>query len=816
MKVNFTKLLPHLVVVFLFGIIAVIYFYPVLQGKQIFQSDIVQYTGMAKEQNDFRKETGDEPYWTNGAFGGMPTYQLGANYPHNYIKKLDKLIRFLPRPADYLFLYFVGIYILFLVLKVDYKMAFIGAMAFGFSTYLIIILGVGHNAKAHAIGYFPLVISGILLAFQRKYVWGFLLTVVAVALELNANHFQMTYYLLILVGIIGIFYFIYFFREKQLNHFIKASLILLVAAGLSVILNATGLMATSEYAAWSTRGESELTVTPEGNPKENANGLSKDYITEYSYGIAESLNLFIPRLFGGSNSEKLGEDSATYEFMLKQGYSRAQAKSLSDNLPTYWGDQPIVAAPAYIGAVVLFLFVVGLFYYRGKHKWWLLAGILIALLLSWGKNFSVLTDFMIEYAPLYNKFRAVSSIQVLLELCIPVLAILAAYKFITNDTDHKRKQKALQYATLILVLLGGALFIFSGSFSFEGVNDEYYRKAYFGDAIMDAVVKDRKQMFNEDIFRSLIFVLLTALLLFGVVKEKIKVNVALVALTLLVLADLTGVARRYVSNDDFVQARKMEQPFIANAADKQILADNGVFRVFDPSDGINGARAAYFHNSIGGYHAAKPLRFQELYEYHIAKNNVSVLNMLNVKYIIQEDQEGQKYAATNPYANGNAWFVERIITTKGANESIMALKDFSSEKEVILQKEDVPDRLLNMSLQLDSTAIITLESYQPNKLVYRSKNENEGLAVFSEVYYPKGWKTYIDGKETTHFRANYLLRAMLIPSGEHTVEFRFEPAVVKTGSRITLAGSILFILLFIGGIYYELVYKKKSDAVATK
>jgi hypothetical protein len=809
MKLNFSKLLPHVVAVVLFGIIALAYFYPVLQGKQIFQSDIVQYTGMAKEQNDFRRDSGEEPYWTNSAFGGMPTYQLGANYPHNYIKKLDKIIRFLPRPADYLFLYFLGIYILLLVLKVDYKLAFIGAMAFGFSTYLIIILGVGHNAKAHAIGYFPIVIAGILLAFQKRYLWGFLLTALAMALELNANHFQMTYYLLLLTGVVVIVYLIYFYKQNQLAHFAKAIGVLVLAVGLSVILNATGLLATKEYAAWSTRGKSELTKKPDGSEKLNTNGLSRDYITEYSYGVAESLNLFVPRLFGGSNNENLGEDSQTYQFMVKQGYSRSQAKNLSENLPTYWGDQPIVAAPAYLGAVVLFLFVLGLFLVKGKHKWWLLAGAIMSLLLSWGKNFGLLTDFMIDYIPLYNKFRAVSSIQVILELCVPVLGILALYQFIKNNDANVKKQ-ALKYATIVFVLLGVILFLFSGSFSFEGVNDEYYRKAVLGDAIMDSIVKDRKAIFNADLIRSVIFVLLAASILLGILKEKIKINTALIFIVFLILADLSTVARRYVNNDDFVQARKMEKPFQLNAADQQILRDKSVFRVYDPADGMSGARAAYFHQSIGGYHAAKPLRFQELYDYQIAKNNIGVINMLNVKYIIQEDENRKKYAAKNPFANGNAWFVDSLVVTNTADESMQALTDLNTSDQVVLQKNEVPEEVLKLTFKRDSTATIALISYLPNHLTYESKNPDKGLAVFAEMYYPYGWNVYVDGKAASHFRANYLLRAMLVPEGKHIIEFKFEPEVVKTGSYITLAGSIMFLILFAGGLYYEFVYKRKS------
>ncbi|TDI76128.1 MAG: hypothetical protein E2O87_00815, partial [Bacteroidetes bacterium] len=436
MQFNFKKILPHLLVIVLFVIASLAYFYPVLQGKAIFQSDIVQYTGMAKQQNDFRKQTGEETYWTNSAFGGMPTYQLGAKYPHNYSKKLDLTLRFLPRPADYLFLYFISMYILFLVLKVDYKLAFVGALAFGFSTYLIIILGVGHNAKAHAIAYMPLVISGIILTFRGKYIRGFLLTTVAMALELVANHFQMTYYLLLLVICIGIAYMVDAFRKKMLPQYFKAIGVMALGVLLAMGLNATNIMATKEYADTSTRGKSELTINPDGSPKASTDGLDYDYITEYSYGKLESFDLLIPKFMGGGSEDDFPKDSEAVQELLKVGATPQEARQfLSEQIPFYWGDQPIVAAPAYIGATIIFLAVLALFLVQGRIKWWIVAGLMLSLLLSWGKNFSLLTEFFIDYAPLYNKFRAVSSIQVILEMLVPLLAIVGLHKFFLSPTE---------------------------------------------------------------------------------------------------------------------------------------------------------------------------------------------------------------------------------------------------------------------------------------------------------------------------------------------------------------------------------------------
>ncbi|HEX9827779.1 MAG TPA: hypothetical protein VGA80_14365, partial [Flavobacteriaceae bacterium] len=415
MQISLKKVLSHLLIVLGFIVVSLAYFNPVLKGKSIFQSDIMHYIGMSKQQNDFRAKTGEETYWTNSAFGGMPTYQLGAKYPNNYTKKLDTALRFLPRPADYLFLYFIGFYILLLVLKVDFKLAALGALAFGFSTYLIIILGVGHNSKAHAIAYMPLVLSGILLTFRKKYVLGFLLTAIAMALEIGANHFQMTYYLMLLVIVLGIVYLIDAYKKKELSQYFKSVGLLLVAVVLSVGLNATNIMATQDYVKHSTRGKSELTINPDGSPKTISSGLDKDYITEYSYGKLESFNLFIPRFLGGGSYEDVGKESASYDYFLGLGASPVQALDQTKQIPTYWGDQPIVEAPAYIGAVVLFLFVLALFLVKGRLKWWLVGGAMLSLLLSYGKNLPFLTDLFIDYVPLYNKFRAVSSIQVILE-----------------------------------------------------------------------------------------------------------------------------------------------------------------------------------------------------------------------------------------------------------------------------------------------------------------------------------------------------------------------------------------------------------------
>ena len=813
MNFSFKKIIPHLLVLLTFVVASLIYFSPVLQGKQIFQSDIMLYNGMAKQQNDFRTNTGEETYWTNSAFGGMPTYLLGAKYPHNYIKKLDLTLRFLPRPADYLFLYFLGFYILLLVLKIDFKLAALGALAFGFSTYLIILLGVGHNSKAHAIAYMPLVLSGILLTFQRKYILGFLLTVIAMALEIVANHFQMTYYLLLLVIVLGIVYLIDAYKKQELPHFFKSVGILVVAVILSIGLNATSILATQEYVGESYRGKSQLTINPDGSPKEVTNGLDKDYITEYSYGIWESFNLFIPRFMGGGTLENVGRDSNVYDAFIKLGATPIQALNEVKQAPTYWGDQPIVEAPAYVGAVVIFLFVLGLFLVKGRLKWWLVGGVILSWFLSLGKNFGILTDLFIDYVPLYNKFRAVSSIQVILELCIPVLGIFALVRLFNDFEKKEVKLKALKYATAITAGIALIFLLFKGSlFDFSGIRDGQYLQAY-GQSFIDALKQDRKAIFNADTVRSLILVLISAGAIWMFLKEKLSEKLVIIVFAVLIVFDLVGVDRRYVNNDDFVSAIQVQKPYQANAADQEILKDNSHYRVYDLTTG--NTKPSYFHNSLNGYTAARMKRFNELFDFYIRRNHLEVLNMLNAKYIIAQAEDSQSQVFTNTDANGNAWFIESFKAVKTANEEILALDSLNTKKVAVLNAYQFGSKLkgsqISGGIKLDSTASINLVDYKPNYLKYESNNANDGFAVFSENYYQQGWQAYINGEETPHIRVNYVLRGMEIPSGKHTIEFKFEPQVIKTGSTIALCTSIVVVLLMLGGLFYQF----KKDNVNT-
>ena len=675
---NFNKVIPYIIAIAVFALASIIYFHPVLKGQKLNQSDITQFRGMVKDINDFRADKNTEPYWTGASFSGMPAYQVSAYYPNDFVRVLDKTLRFLPRPADYTFLYFLSFFVLMMALKINWRLAILGSLAFGFSTYLIIIFGAGHNAKAHAIAYMPLVLAGVLWVFQKRYILGFLVTGVAMALEIYTNHPQMTYYLGFCLLILGIVELVNAVKEKILPVFIKQSIVIIAAVLLGIGANSSRLMAMKEYGDYSTRGKSELTINPDGTKKEASKGLDKAYITEYSYAKLETFNLFIPRFMGGGTVEKLGDDSNFYKTIQKKA-GRKVADDYSSQVLTYWGDQTIVEAPAYIGAVIFFLFFLGIFLVKGRLKQWLVAATVFSILMSWGRNFDFLTNFFIDYIPLYNKFRAVSSIQVIAELCVPILAILGLKEFFSSTISSGEKQEGLKKAVYVfggLVIVG---FLLAHGFStFEGLRDSQYDQL---PGLIDSVIADRKSMLLMDSLRSLVLMLLSGGVLWMLLKDKLKQSVTIITLVIFVLFDLISVDKKYVNEDDFKSARKIEKPFTASSADKLILKDKAHFRVGNFTvNPMNDGSTSYFHNSIGGYHAAKLGRYQELFDFQIAKNNMQVLNMLNTKYFIVGNDKGEKQAQLNPDANGNAWFVDNVKVVNSANEEIRALDSLNTKR----------------------------------------------------------------------------------------------------------------------------------------
>jgi uncharacterized membrane protein YfhO len=804
-----TKIFPFVVAILVFVLASIIYFYPVLQGQKLKQSDITQFRGMVKDINDYRIDNNTEPYWTGASFSGMPAYQISAYYPNDFVRNLDRLLRFLPRPADYTFLYFLSFFVLMMALKVNWRLAILGSLAFGFSTYLIIIFGAGHNAKAHAIAYMPLVVAGFLWIFKRKFILGFIVTGLAMALEIYTNHIQMTYYLGFCLLILCIVELVHAIKEKVLPIFLKQAVIIMAAVALGIGANAPRLMALKEYADYSTRGKSELTINLDGSEKAITKGLDKEYITQYSYSKLETFNLFIPRYMGGGTIEKLGENSSFYQF-IEDKAGKKVAREYSEQVLTYWGDQPIVEAPAYIGAVIFFLFFLGIFLVKGRLKQWLVAATIFSIVLSWGRNFEGITNFFIDYIPLYNKFRAVSSIQVIAELCVPILGVLGLKAFFSPAMRKEEKQQGLKKAVLAFVALIVAGFCLAHMFgTFEGLRDAQQYSEIPG--FLDAVISDRKAMLFSDTIRSLILVLISGGVLWLFLKDKLKSIFVIIVLTLFVLFDLISVNKKYVNADDFKSAGKIEKPFTKSDADKLILQDKTHYRVANFAvDLMNDGSTSYFHNSIGGYHAAKLGRYQELFDFQIAKNNMQVFNMLHTKYFIVPDAEGNPQVQQNKEANGNVWFVKALIPVQNANEEIQALDTLNTKKEAVILKNDYQKMAMQFPMQQDTMATIALVDYKVTSLTYNSKTETAQFAVFSEIFYKEGWNAYIDGELTPHFRVNYVLRGMKIPAGNHKIEFKFEPKVIQQGKTVSLISYALLLLISVGWFFYEHKRLKKS------
>lgn len=789
----FKKILPHIICIISLAIISVIYFYPVIFNKGLEQSDISQFLGMSKQIVDHRETYDEEPYWLDNAFLGMPSYQVSVKYPYDILKLFDLSIRFLPRPADYLFLYLFSFYLLIISLKIDYRYALFGSLAFGFSTYLIIILGVGHNTKALALGYLPLVIMGVLMIFRKEFLKGFLITSFALGLQIHANHYQMTYYTLILLMIVFLIYLYHFYKKNDLKSYLNIIAVFLSSTIIALMLNASALLSTFEYSKFSTRSSSEITIKPDGSMKESQSGLSKDYITEYSYGILESLNLYIPRFMGGGSSDSISEDSKLMDFI--KSLEPAQAQQVYQYSRTYWGNQPIVAAPAYIGASILFIFFISFFLVKDLNMRWITIAVIVSLILSWGKNFNLLTNLMIDYFPFYDKFRAVSSIQVILEFCVPLLAVFGLNKYFSG-VDNYLKIRALLKSivifisfTIIIYFFGNNLFDFRSDFEIFASYPE----------ILNLLIEDRQSILKADTLRSLLIVGGVALVLFSNAKKIINKNVSISLLILIVIFDLWDVNKKYVNADQFVQKSKIEKPFFKTNADLAILQDESDYRVFEPDLGFSNARTSFFHKSIAGYHAAKPKRIQDLYDFYISNNNMNILNMLNVKYIIQNDPNNPLGVTRNPNNLGNAWFIENISKVKNSDDELLKLNEVDLNKTVLSQN------LIEKKYNLNESNSIILKLRKPNHLIYQVNVDSPQFVVFSEAFYKNGWKSMINSKYVEHHRVNYLLRGMEIEKGNYDIHFFFEPKTIIYGSIFSI---FAIVVLIISLFYYLKKYYK--------
>ncbi len=793
---QFQVLAPHLSAIVIFLILTFVYFSPMLEKKQLRQHDNIQFRGMSKEISDFREHSGKEPLWTNSMFGGMPAYLISVQYKSNLFKYIDRYISLgMKAPAKYVFLSFLGFYFLLVFgFKMNPWLGIVGAIAFGLSSYFFIISAAGHNTKAHALAYMAPVLAGVIIAFRGRILWGGVFTGIALALQISANHPQITYYTLLTVLVFGLVFLIRAFKEKSLALFFKTIGVLSLAVILAIGVNFTSLWLTYEYGKVSIRGKSELS----SNQKNKTTGLDKDYIlNDYSYGIDETLNLMIPDFKGGASS---GFDlkSETYQELRRNNVPNAKQIARQNPL-AYWGTQRLVSGPVYIGAVVIFLFFFGLFFVKGPYKWWLLSATLLSIMLAWGKNFMFLSDFFINYFPGYNKFRAVSMTLVIAEITIPVLAMLALKKLLDGNYKKEEGLKALKYS---LIIAGGISLFFAtlpGLFyNFSAAIDEQLISSGWPQQFIQAVHLDRKHLLQEDSFRSLIFIIFSSGLLFAFLKGWLKSNYVILAFGLLFLADLWPVNKRYLNNDNFESPRMINNSFLPNAADQQILLDEDPdYRVMNLTvRTFNDATTSYLHKSVGGYHGAKMRRYQELITHHISRNNMEVINMLNTKYFILAGQNNQAVVRFNPDALGHAWFVGRLHIVENADYEIAALNEIKTKTEAVIDQR-FNELLEGLNLQTDSLATIELKSYAPNYLVYESKSSIEQLAIFSEIFYDRGWNAYIDGVGTPHFRVNYVLRGLRLPPGEHKIEFKFHPQAYYTGEKISLASSVLLLIMLI-------------------
>ncbi|MDX5437306.1 MAG: YfhO family protein [Pontibacter sp.] len=804
---NFKRdVLPHLIAVAVFLLLTAVYFAPVLfEDKGLSQHDILQFKGGAKEIQDYREKTGEEALWTNSMFSGMPSYLINTRYPGDWSGVIHTILTFdMPALAGNIFITLLCAYILFVAMGMSSWLSIIGAVAFAFTSYNIIILEAGHNTKSLTIAYIPMVLAGIIVALRRNLWLGAALFALGLTLNLHFNHLQMTYYMLLLIIVFGVVEVVFAVKNGTIAELLKRGAVLAIAAILAVGVNFGRLYTTAEYSKHSIRGKSELT---QPNSGENVgSGLDREYAFNWSYGVSETMTLLIPDFYGGSSSASLDTDSETYNALLKLGAPPMQAEQIvKQGLPMYWGPQPMTSGPVYVGAIVVFLFVLGLFIVDRRWTSWLVAGTILSIVLAWGKNFEAFNYFMFDYFPLYNKFRAVSSALVIAQITIPFLAMLALWRLFKDYGQIKDINRKLMISGGITGGICLLVWLFAGTASFTSPIDQQLMQAQFP---IDAIRADREGMMRSDALRSLVFILLAAGLLYFFVKNKISATVAMAGVGLLILADLWMVDKRYLNNDDF-QRQVVANYFQPTQADQMILQDKDLsYRVVYLPNPFNDARTSYFHKSIGGYHGAKLRRYQDVIDRHISQNNLEVYRMLNTRYAITGDQ--QQPVQRVPGALGNAWFVENVKPVQTPDAELEAIGDFDASKTAVVDVTKFPVQKQNFTAD---NANIELVEYNPNYLKYEYQAAQEGLVVFSEVYYADGWQAYLDGEPVDHIRANYILRAMQVPAGKHTIEFRFAPKSYFMGNTISLISSIILIVVVLGAIAYGVKKKQRGEVV---
>lgn len=824
----------------LFALISFIYSSPVIGGDQLYQHDIIQYKGGAKELLDHRATHEEETYWSNAMFGGMPTYHTGAQFRGDIIKQIDNLLLFFPKPVNYLFLLFSGFFFLGMVVVRNWKYALLGATFFGLSTYFYIIIGAGHNGKVHTIAYFAPLLAGILLVFiRKKYILGFITTALFMGLQIAANHPQMTYYLFLALLFLFISEGVRALQKKvEWKHFFISSGIVGIACILGVAMNSQRIMANSEYIKETIRGKQIL-----NNDKQNSekSGMDKESILAWSYGKTETLNILIPRLMGGASNEK-GTEGMIEEIQTQIAENSASEEEFAKNINqvskglgslSYWGDQPMTSGPAYQGAVVVFLAILGFFFAPKQYRYWILGATLLSIGLAWGENFLILSDFFIDFVPFYNKFRAPSSILVVVELLFPVIGIIGLYHLLKNNSEYIEKSKKFIIISLSFLAFIIILFLFGKSIlDFSTDNERTYLPQY----ILDYLIEKRYAMFREDSLKSITYIGITFVILYFTLKQKISHNITLIVIGLVSFFDLWSVNKRYLNDDNFIDKIFAEHPFqtevsdllVEKVGDNQNLQsilryaqmnktletiaekDKGHYRIFNELlSPFNETNTSYFKSSIGGYHAVKLRRYDDVINHYFyaddsikQKQIQNILNILNTKYVVGGSLE-EPQVQINPQSNGNAWLVSDIIWAKNPHEEIDLIGKINNKKYLVFNELEFEKELKNTKFLPDSTATIQLTKYQPNELEYKSLSKTKQIAVFSEIFYPYGWKIFVDNEEVKILRANYLLRAIILPEGKHTIKMVFKPQSIETGKWISLVAFIAFILLSLGGIFWK-------------
>lgn len=803
--------LPHIIAVILFIIISFAYFFPVLEGKTLKANDSMVSTINSKEIRDYREKYNQEPLWTNSIFSGMPAYLISVKFPGNLLKHLDTALRVFKMPVSVLFLSMAGFYLMLLLFGVNPWLSAAGAVAYGLSSFFFQILAAGHNTQAIALAYMAPTIGGIYYAYRKDAIKGALLTAFMLSLEILANHAQITYYAFICLLIFIIIEFITSLRNKTFSKFLKTSLILIIPVAIAIGVNFGNLYTINEYGKYSTRGKSDLI----SNDRVKSRGLDRDYIVSWSYGVDETMNLLIPNYKGGS-TKPFEKDSETVKALRQNN-----AGSAANQVMKYWGTQPSTEGPHYMGAIVIFLFILGIVVLKGGEKWWLLIATVLSVMLAWGKNFMPLTNLFIDFFPGYNKFRAVTMILIIAQFCIPLMGFLALRDFYNGTLTKKEMMRGLKIAGGIT---GGILLII---LLFPGIAGSFlnpYEKDY-PSWLTGALVSDRKALLRTDTLRSLVFAAIGAGILIAFVSDKLKKEYSIILLAFFILIDLWSADKRYLGSDRFERQSVIQKTFTPSVADAAILQDPSYHRVLNLSVSTfnDNSPTSWFHKSVGGYHGAKLERYQELIDSSLFRElmifseafdkrpstaeellpvftRTPSLNMLNTKYVIYNSEAPP---LVNPHAMGNAWFVQTAVMAGNANEELALLKTIDVSREAVIDVK-FRDLVKSTTFEADSADKIELVSYQPNELEYKYTAAGERLAVFSEIYYPAGWRCYIDGNESSYFRTNYVLRGMVLPSGSHSVKFTFKPSSYYTGNKVSLASSLLLILLTAGyfGAYY--------------